>query len=203
LNKISGTVLHKITIRNFLSIGNITQTIDLALHGLTLVLGENLDTGGANNRNGAGKTSLLQTISYVLFGEPLTKIRLDNCVNNINNKAMLLTIEFETTGKIYLIERGRKPALLHFYIDGVISEDGLRVDEAKGGKRNTQEDIEKAIGMTHLMFKQIVALNTYTAPFMRLEPSKQREVIAELLGITQLSQRATSLKDLMDLATGA
>jgi DNA repair exonuclease SbcCD ATPase subunit len=188
----NGTTLLVITIRNFLSIGNITQTIYLSRHGLTLVLGENIDVGGANSRNGCGKTSVLQAISYVLFGEPLTKIKLDNCVNNINDKAMLVTMDFEVNGTPYRIERGRKPNILKFFIDG-------QLNEAKGVNRNTQEDIEKVLGMSHMMFKHVVALNTYTLPFMRLDAAKQREVIEELLGITQLSTRASSLKDIMDI----
>lgn len=188
----SGITLGKLTIRNFFSIGNITQIINLSLYDLVLIIGENLDIGGANSRNGVGKTTIIQAISYVLFGEPLAKVRLDNCVNNINNKAMLVTLEFESNGIAYVIERGRKPNVLKLLVDG------KQLDEAKGTSRNTQEDIEKIIGMSHLMFKHVVALNTYTLPFMRLEPAKQREVIEELLGITQLSQRAVALKAIMD-----
>ena len=186
------TNLTKIVIRNFLSIGNIEQTIDLSLNGLTLVIGENVDVGGGNSKNGVGKTTLLQAISYVLFGEPLSKIKIDNLINNINNKGMLVTIEFENDGKNYLIKRGRKPNLLELYVDG-------ELNEAKGENKNTQLEIERIIGMTHTMFKHVVALTTYTEPFMRLKAAEQREVIEELLGITQLSQRAAAIKDMIDI----
>ena len=100
------------TIQNFLTVGQVTQSIDLAVDGLTLVLGENLDVSGANSRNGVGKTAILQAICYALFGKPLTKIRLDNLVNNVNTKAMLVALDFEVHGKTYRIERGRKPSAL-------------------------------------------------------------------------------------------
>ena len=182
------------TIRNFLTMGNVTQTIDLAVDGLTLVLGENLDIGGTNSRNGVGKTALLQAICYGLFGKPLTKIRLDNLCNNINGKDMLVTIDFEVNGKTYRIERGRKPNVLRFLVNGVHRKD----DTAEGENKHTQTEIERIIGMSPTMFRHIVALNTSTIPFMREESGVQREVIEELFGITQLSQRAETLKKLMD-----
>lgn len=184
------------TFRNFLTIGQIEQSVDLAIDGLTLVLGENLDVGGANSRNGAGKTSILQAISYGLFGKPLTKIRLDNLCNNVNGKGMLVTLDFEVHGKRYRIERGRKPAVLRFYQDGVHQQ---AFDEAQGESRHTQAEIDRILGMSHTLFRHIVALNTSTMPFLREEPSVQREVIEELFGIDQLSQRAEALKDRIDL----
>ena len=188
------TTISKISIKNFLSIGNITQEVNLAVQGLTLILGENVDIGGGNSRNGVGKSTILQAISYGLYGEPLTKIRLDNLVNNINNKTMLVKIELESEGKKYIIERGRKPNLLRLFVNGVEKKD----NEAQGENKHTQTEIERIIGMSHIMFKNVVALNTFTEPFMRLKAADQREIIEELLGITQLSQRASSLKELMD-----
>ena len=185
-----------VTIQNFLTVGQVAQTIDLAVDGLTLVLGENLDVSGTNSRNGVGKTAILQAICYALFGKPLTKIRLDNLVNNINTKAMLVTLDVEIKGKSYRIERGRKPSVLRFYKDGVVHKDN---DEAQGENRHTQTEIERLIGMSHILFRHIVALNTFTTPFLREEASVQREVIEELFGITQLSQRADTLKKLIDV----
>lgn len=183
------------TIKNFLSIGNIAQTINLSRQGLTIILGENIDIGDADSRNGVGKSTVLQAISYGLYGEPLNKIRLDNCINNINNKAMLVKIELESDGKLYTIERGRKPSVLRLIVDG--AEFG-KTNEAQGENRHTQTEIDRIIGMSHMMFKHVVGLSTDTTPFMSLKAAEQREVIEELLGITQLSQRAASLKELMD-----
>ena len=179
-----------VTFRNFLSVGSVTQTVNLSLHGLTLVLGENLDLAG--QRNGCGKTILLQAISYGFFGEPLTNIKLDNLINHFNNKAMLVTIDFEVDGKGYVIERGRKPNVLRLFVDG------SPFNQGQGENSQTQAEIERIIGMSHLMFSHVLALNTYTDPFMKLKTAEQRKVIEELLGITQLSVRAAALKVQMD-----
>jgi DNA repair exonuclease SbcCD ATPase subunit len=190
--------IKRVRIRNFLSIGNLVQDIDLTLHGLTLILGENLDISGSTDagdfRNGVGKTTLIQAICYGLFGKPLTKIKLGNLINNINGKGLYVSVEFEVHGKTYLIERTQKPNSLKFFVD----TDG-KLNEAKGKNENTQEEIERVISMTHLMFKHVVAMNTFTDPFMRLEARDQRDIIEELLGITQLSQRAEALKKMMDI----
>lgn len=185
-----------VTLKNFLSVGNNTQAIKLDNHGLTLVLGANTDANGGTTRNGAGKTTILQAISFGLFGKPLTRIKVGNLVNNINNKQMLVTIEFERDGKTYRIERGQKPAVMRFFVNDTEQKDDAQ-DQAQGENRHTQEDIERLIGMSHTMFKHIVALNTFTDPFLKMSVSEQRQVIEELLGVTQISQRAETLKKLI------
>jgi len=183
-----------ISLRNFLSVGNVTQTVRLDGTGLTLVLGANHDVGGANSRNGVGKTTILQAICYALFGEPLTRIKLDNLVNNINQKNMIVELRFRKDGTDYRIVRGRKPNVLRFFVND--KETG-ETDEAKGENRQTQADIDKVIRVTLPMFQQIVGLNTYAIPFLRLKAAEQREVMEELLGATTLSQRAEALKKLI------
>lgn len=184
--------LKTITLRNFLSIGNVTQAVKLDDNGLTLVLGNNTDSNGGTTKNGAGKTALLQAISFALYGAPLTKIKVDNLINNINQKAMLVTLDFEIDGKEYRIERGRKPNVLKFFVNGEEIE-----DMSRGESKETQFDISSIVGMTHTMFTHIVALNTYTIPFLRLKAADQREVSEELLGVTQISTRAETLKKLI------
>ena len=102
-----------------MSVGNQTQAIDFQQKLLTLVLGENLDMGGddAGSRNGTGKTTIVNALSYALYGEALTKIRRDNLVNKTNGKGMLVTITFEKEGKKYRVERGRKPNGMKYFID--------------------------------------------------------------------------------------
>jgi DNA repair exonuclease SbcCD ATPase subunit len=184
-----------LTVKNFLSVGNQTQAINFEGKNLVLVLGENMDLGGddAGARNGTGKTTIINAISYAFFGDALTNIRKDNLVNKTNNKDMLVGIEFEKNNIRYKIERGRKPQILRFYADDIEQES----NEAQGENRETQEEINKLLGMTHAMFKNIMALNTYSQPFLSTKQSEQREIIEQLLGITLLSEKAELLKTQM------
>ena len=177
-----------------MSVGNSTQAVDFDKQQLTLVLGENLDQGGddSGSRNGTGKTTIINALSYALFGVALTNIRRDNLVNKTNNKAMLVTLAFEKDNTEYHIERGRKPNTLKFKING---QDQEISDESQGDSRKTQEDINSLLGMSHEMFKHIVALNTYTEPFLALKNNDQRAIIEQLLGITILSEKADLLRE--------
>ena len=184
-----------LTVKNFLSVGNQTQAINFEGKNLVLVIGENMDLGGddAGARNGTGKTTIINAISYAFFGEALTNIRKDNLVNKTNAKDMVVGIEFEKNGIQYKIERGRKPQVLRFYADDIEQES----NEAQGENRETQHEIDKLLGMTHSMFKNIMALNTYSQPFLSTKQSEQREIIEQLLGITILSQKSDLLKEQM------
>ena len=184
-----------ITAKNFLSIGNQTQAVDFSKEYLTLVLGENVDLGGddTGSRNGVGKTAILNALSYALYGQALTNIKKENLINKTNGKNMLVTVEFEKSGSKYRIERGRKPNVLKLYVN----DSELKAadeDESQGDSRETQKSIEQMLEMSHTMFKHLVALNTYTEPFLSLKAADQREVIEQLLGITLLSEKAEALK---------
>ena len=159
--------IKEITIKNFMSVGNVTQGVLLNDTGLTLVLGNNLDLGGDGSRNGTGKTTLVNALSYGLFGVPLTNIRRDNLINKTNGKHMLVTIEFSCNRITYRIERGRKPGILKFYVND--SEQIDETDEGQGESKLTQKQIDKVLGMTHNMFKHVMALNTYTEPFLAMK----------------------------------
>lgn len=196
--------LKSLTIRNFLSIGNITQCISFNTHDLVLVLGENLDLGGNDNRNGVGKSAIVNALSYALFGEALTRIRKDNLINASNMKNMLVTLKFTTSGKNYTIERGRKPNIFKFFEDGKensssdVNDETIpesKDDESQGEGRHTQEEIIRVIGITADMCKHILALNTYVEPFLSLRANDQRIIIEQLLGITKLSEKAEKLKN--------
>jgi len=176
-----------------MSVGNATQGVDFDRKDLTLVLGENLDLGGDGSRNGTGKTTIINALSYALYGQALSNIRKDNLVNKTNAKHMLVSLDFSVGGKEYKIERGRKPNVLKFYVN---NEEQSATDEAQGDSRETQEAIERILGMSHDMFKHILALNTYTEPFLSLKANEQRTIIEQLLGITQLSERADRIKEL-------
>ena len=185
--------LKNITLRNFLSIGQVTQAVDFNKQELTLILGENLDLGGDGARNGTGKTTLIQGLCYALFGVPINNIRKDNLVNRTNGSKMLVTLEFSVNGTEYKIERGRKPNILKFYINDQIKNQ----DDAQGENKETQAHIEKVINMSVDMFRHIVALNTYSEPFLALKNNEQRNIIEQLLGITLLSEKAETVKELI------
>jgi len=181
-----------------MSVGNQTQGVAFDKANLTLVLGENLDQGGddSGSRNGTGKTTIVNALSFALFGNALTNIKKDNLINKINNKNMLVTLSFEKNDINYRIERGRKPTLMRFFVDDH-EQHAEETDDAQGDMRETQKDLDDLLGMSHDMFKHIVALNTYTEPFLSMRANDQRAIIEQLLGITILSEKAETLKELI------
>ena len=190
-----------LTVKNFMSVGNQTQAVDFGKQQMTLVLGENLDQGGDDNgsRNGTGKTTIVNALSYALYGVALTNIKKDNLINKINSKGMLVTLSFDKDGVSYRIERGRRPNLLKFYVNDV-EQDTEESDDAQGDMRETQKDVDELLGMSHDMFKHIVALNTYTEPFLSMRANDQRAIIEQLLGITLLSEKSEALKELIRIS---
>ena len=183
-----------LTVKNFMSVGNQTQAVDFDQQQLTLVLGENLDQGGddSGSRNGTGKTTIINALSYALYGVALTNIKRNNLINKTNGKGMVVTLQFEKNATAYRVERGRGPNFLKFYVNDQEQE---LIDESQGDSRKTQETINELLGMSHDMFKHIVALNTYTEPFLSMRTNDQRAIIEQLLGITILTEKSTSLKD--------
>ena len=106
---------------------------------------------------------------------------------------MLVSLDFGVGGKNYKIERGRKPNVLRFFVN---NKEQAITDNSQGDSRETQDNIEQLLGLSHDMFRHILALNTYTEPFLSLKANDQRTIIEQLLGITQLSERADRIKEL-------
>jgi len=106
---------------------------------------------------------------------------------------MLVSLDFSVNGQDYRVERGRKPNVLRLYVN---NEEKQSTDDAQGDSRETQDAIESILGMTHDMFRHVLALNTYTEPFLSLKANDQRAIIEQLLGITLLSERAEKIKEL-------
>ena len=183
-----------LTVKNFMSVGNQTQAIDFSKERLTLVLGENIDQGGddSGSRNGTGKTTIINALSYALYGTALTNIKRNNLINKTNSKGMVVSLDFEKDGVQYRIERGRSPTFLKFFVNNQQQEVD---DESQGDSRKTQESINELLNMSHDMFKHIVALNTYSEPFLAMRVNDQRQIIEQLLGITILSEKANTLKE--------
>ena len=185
-----------LTVKNFMSVGNQTQAVNFDREQLTLVLGENLDQGGddSGSRNGTGKTTIVNALSFALYGQALTNIKKDNLINKINNKNMLVTLTFNKDGVDYRVERGRKPNVMKFFVNNQ-EQASESSDDSQGDMRETQKDLDELLGMSHTMFRHILALNTYTEPFLSMKTNEQREIIEQLLGITLLSEKAESLKE--------
>jgi len=137
-------------------------------------------------------TTIINALSYALYGTALTNIKRNNLINKTNSKGMLVTLHFEKDGQDYRIERGRSPNILKFYINDQEQE---MIDESQGDSRKTQEFINDLLNMSHDMFKHIVALNTYTEPFLSMRANDQRAIIEQLLGITILTEKAEALKE--------
>ncbi|MEM5877552.1 MAG: AAA family ATPase [Candidatus Aenigmatarchaeota archaeon] len=186
--------ISKLEMKNFLSVGNITQEIFFDKNRICLIIGENLDVNfGSGSRNGVGKTTIIHALCYALYGTPLTHIKKDNLINKINGKNMYVAVEFYKGNNFYRIERGRKPNFLNFFVNNQLVKNPDQ-NEAEGESRWTQSEIENIIGISSYLFKYLIVMNTYTEPFLSLPLSNQRQFIEDLLGIKQLSLKAEALK---------
>jgi DNA repair exonuclease SbcCD ATPase subunit len=168
-----------VSYKNFQSVGNQGIKIELNRSPTTLI-------GG---RNGAGKSTFLEAISYGLFGKPLKKVTLGGLINSINKKSMLVEVEFYKNGHEYKIIRGQKPNKLEFYVDGEM------LDQSASSK-DYQTKIEYVIGMDYKLFTQIVVLNKEKyVPFMELSAGDRRKVVEDILDISVFSVMSDFLKD--------
>lgn len=187
----------KISIKNFFSVGNAPQIIPLDDYSLSLILGDNLDQGSNGNRNGVGKSTLLHAMSYALYGNPVSNnIKLNNIINKTNKKNMIVELWFEKGGNKYHIKRGRTPNIFEFYVnDSLVKTPGQ--NESQGENSITQKELNKVIGLSPTLFKHICGISSKTIPFLNERTGTQKEIIEELLGITELSEKADLLKDLL------
>lgn len=185
--------------RNFFSFGNAPQVIEMNGADISLVLGQNNDAvieGGdsSGRRNGVGKSAIIQGLVYGLFGKSIgNDIKIPNLVNKTNAKNCEVIVEFEKDGVNYRVERGRSPTYFNFITVGT---DNTVTDESRGEKKDTQEDLNEILGISQLLFEHIVVLNANVEPFLALGAQRQRDMIEELLGITQLTEKAELLKDM-------
>ncbi len=180
-----------VALRNFLSFGNNLTLIPLNEPGTTLIVGENLDnTTQGNTSNGCGKSTIINAIIYALYGEPLSDIKLDNLVNNINERDMEVTVEFIKNNIQYKIKRERKTKQgnnIFVYINGE--------DKTEAGTADKQ--IAKIIGLPYELFVRSAVFSDLLPSFLNLKTSEQNEFMEELFSITMLSEKAENLKELI------
>lgn len=173
-------IFKKLRYKNLLSTGNIFTEINLNTHNTTLIVGE----------NGAGKSTILDALSFVLFGKPFRDVKKGQLINSINNKALLVEVEFQVGSKNYLIQRGAKPSIFNVYQDGTL----INNDASNG---DYQDMLDKQIlKINHKTFSQIVVLGSASfVPFMQMKSANRREVIEDLLDIQIFTTMNTLLKD--------
>lgn len=165
--------------KNFLSTGNAFTEVQFDKAATTLIVGE----------NGAGKSTMLDALSFVLYNKPFRKINKPQLLNSINKKDLLVEIEFSIGPGKYKIVRGLKPAVFEVYHNG-------RMLNQDADSKDYQEVLEKQIlKLNHKSFCQVVVLGSASfVPFMQLSAAHRREVIEDLLDIQIFSTMNSLLK---------
>ena len=170
----------KIRWKNFLSTGNQWTEVLLDEHKNTMIIGT----------NGAGKSTILDALTFSLFNKPFRKINKPQLVNSVNEKDCQVEVEFDIKNKEYKIVRGLKPAKFEIWIDGELQDqDASAVDQQKKLEQNI-------LKLNFKSFTQIVILGSSTfVPFMQLPTAHRREVIEDLLDIKIFSSMNVLIKD--------
>ena len=173
-------VFEKVRWKNFLSTGNVFSEIDLQRSRTNLIVGH----------NGSGKSTILDALTFSLFGKPFRKISKSMLVNSVNEKDTMVEIEFSIGKNSYKVIRGIKPNKFMVYCNGQPwDEDAKAVDQQK----NLEQNVLK---MNFKSFTQIVVLGSSTfVPFMRLPGQQRREIIEDILDIQVFSVMNSRLKD--------
>ena len=175
-------LFEKIRWKNILSTGNIFTEINLTRSTNTLIVGS----------NGAGKSTILDTLCFGLFGKPFRKINKPNLLNSINQRDGLVEVEFSVGKKQYKVVRGLKPNIFEIYCDGVMVNQDSSV-------KDYQEHLEKFIlKINFKSFTQVVILGSASfVPFMQLSPADRRSIIEDLLDIQIFSSMNILVKEKM------
>ena len=173
-------IFKKVRWKNFLSTGNVFSEVDLRASKTNLIIGS----------NGAGKSTILDALTFSLFGKPFRKINKPMLVNSINEKDALTEIEFSIGKKEYLVRRGIKPNVFEIYCNDQLWNQESSIAEQQ---KNFEANVLK---MNYKSFTQIVVLGSSTfVPFMRLPLAQRREIIEDILDIQVFSTMNVLLRD--------
>jgi DNA repair exonuclease SbcCD ATPase subunit len=173
-------LFEKVRWKNFLSTGNQFTEIDFLKHSTNLIIGT----------NGAGKSTVLDALTFSLFGKAFRKINKPQLINSVNEKDCVVEVEFSISGTQWKIERGIKPAIFKIWRDdNLLDQSAAANDQQKWLEQNV-------LKMNYKSFTQIVILGSSTfVPFMQLTPGNRREVIEDLLDIRIFSSMNTVIKE--------
>ena len=175
-------IFEKIRWKNFLSTGNVFSEIDLEAGRTNLIVGS----------NGAGKSTILDALTFSLFGKPFRKISKGSLINSINEKDCLVEIEFRIGKLEYKVVRGIKPNKFEIFCNGQAwNQESTVVEQQKNFEQNV-------LKMNYKSFTQIVVLGSSTfVPFMKLPGGQRRDIIEDILDIQVFSTMNVLLKDKM------
>lgn len=173
-------IFKSITWKNFLSTGNVENTVNLNDRHSTLVIG----------KNGHGKSTMIEAITFALFGKAFRSITKNQLINSVNKKNCLVTLTFSVNGSEYKVSRGIKPNVFEIYCDGVL----LNQDAALKDYQAVLE--QQILKLNYKTFTQVVILGSSSfVPFMQLPAGQRREVIEDILDIKVFSTMNGLLKE--------
>lgn len=192
----------ELTLRNFMSYGNNVTTINLEFNEPTLVIGHNLDAvvNGQIDSNGAGKSAILDALSFVLYDRTISGIDKADLINNVNKKNLEVSLLFEKNGLLYKIIRSRKSKTKGDVKFLVEDKEGVLQDKTPDSVANTNKEIERIVGVPFEVFSRIIVFSATFEPFLKL-PSRhvskanQTGIMEELFGYTELTDKAETLKE--------
>ena len=170
----------KIRWKNLLSTGNVFTEVDLTIQGTTLLVGE----------NGAGKSTILDALTFTLFGKPFRNINKPQLINSINRKDMVVEVDFHSMSNEYTVIRGMKPNIFEVYCNG-------KLMNQSADNRDYQEILEKQIlKINYKYFCQVVVLGSASfVPFMQLPAAQRRSIIEDLLDLEVFTTMNVLLKE--------
>lgn len=201
--------LYTLTLRNFLSYGNNTTTINLNFEEPTLIVGKNYDSmvNGQVDSNGAGKSAILNAISFCLYDKTISNIDKNGLINYINGKNMEVSLTFKKDNTYYKVLRYRKNKQLGGDGIKIFQNEKEPVFEEQHEKTpdsisNANKMLENILGIPFEIFSRVVIFSATYEPFFSLPTShtskaNQKDIIEEIFGLTELSRKAEALKEVI------